>query len=353
MELIEERDRSDHGPGMQGRALQGRGMQGREQERHRSLPARNLASREALRQTPIEKRAAGLGWFSIGLGLAQLCAPRQMARLIGIDDEDEGARLGLMAVGLRELTCGLGLLSGTHPAAWAWARTAGDVMDLALLGYAWKDRDVSNERMLSVGSSVVGCALVDAQTALQLQRNGAGLDGTGIHVRQGITVQKTPDEVYAFFRQLENLPRFMAHLESVSETSNGRSRWTALGPLGTHVEWEAELREDRPGECIAWQSVDGADVPNSGRVSFRPAPGNLGTELVVELDYMPPSGAIGAAVARLFGKEPAQQISADLRRLKQVLETGEVLHSNASVHRGMHPARPSRLAATSAKQVQS
>lgn len=304
------------------------------------LARRSTPSHEAARATPLEKRATGLGWFSIGLGLAQLCAPRQMARLIGADAEDESTRLGMMAVGLRELTCGFGLLSGTRPALWAWARVAGDAMDLALLGRAWQNDEPSREKMLSVGGSVLGCLALDAETAIELSRSSLAAT-PGIHVRQTITVQKSPDEVYAFFRKLENLPRFMSHLESVKESSNGRSYWRAQGPLGSHVEWEAEVVEDRPGQHIAWRSVAGADVPNRGRVSFRPAPGNIGSEICVELDYEPPAGKIGTAVAKLFGKEPAQAISADLRRLKQVLETGEVLHSDASIHRGMHPARPS------------
>jgi uncharacterized membrane protein len=322
--------------------------------RERTPPLRHsLPSHQARHATPLELRATGLGWFSIALGLAQLCAPRHVARFIGIDDEDEGTRLGLMAVGVRELACGIGLLSGQNQSAWAWARAAGDVMDLGLLGYAWQGNDPSNQRMLGVAGTVLGCAVVDAQTAIELGHQQPGLARAGIHVRQGITVQKSPDEAYAFFRKLDNLPRFMAHLESVNESSDGRSRWRAYGPLGSHVEWEADITEDRRGDCIAWRSVPGADVPNRGRVSFHPAPGNLGTEIVVELDYQPPAGAIGAAVARLFGKEPSQQISADLRRLKQVLETGEVLHSDASIHRGKHAARPSTLSSARARQVKS
>ena len=108
------------------------------------------------------------------------------------------------------------------------------------------------------------------------------------------------------------------------------------------IEWDADLTRDVPGELIAWCSVSGADVPNSGIVQFLDRLGGSDTELSVELAYDPPAGALGVAVAKLFGKDPAQQISADLRRLKQVLETGEVLHSDASVHRGMHPARPSK-----------
>jgi uncharacterized membrane protein len=287
----------------------------------------------------LERRAVGLGWFSIGLGLADLLAPRQVARLIGADDEDSTTRAVLMGVGVRELACGLGLLSKSRPALWTWARLAGDAMDLALLGYVWSTQPVSREQVLGAGGTVLGAAWADAQTAFQLGRAQVEPLADGVFVRQSVTVQRTPEEAYAFFRRLENLPSFMWHLESVVE-DGARSRWRARGPMGTNIEWEAELVEDRPGDCIAWRSLPGADVANRGRVVFRRAPGGQGSEICVELSYDPPAGAIGTSIAKLFGREPSQQVSADLRRLKQVLETGEVLNSDASVHRGMHPARP-------------
>jgi uncharacterized membrane protein len=302
-----------------------------------------LVPRNQARVSAPETRALGLGWFSVGLGLAQLIAPRQVAQLIGIDD-DERTCLTLRAIGVRELVCGVGLLSETRPAAWAWARAVGDVMDLALLGYAWKDDLPSAERALTIAGGVVGVTLLDAQTAYALERDQSAPLAEGVRVRQGITIERSPDEVYGFFRRLENLPSFMYHLQSVTEAGD-RSRWKANGPAGISVEWEAEIIEDRQGKCIAWRSLPGADVANRGRVDFRPGPGGQGTELIVELGYDPPAGALGARLAQLFGREPSQEISADLRRLKQVLETGEVIQSDASIHRGMHPARPSALSA--------
>lgn len=330
------------------------------EKRYGNVPRRRAARSSSalrapetqIRTSSLERRAVGLGWFSVGLGLAQLLAPRQVARLIGADGDDSNTRTVLMGVGVRELTCGIGLLSKSRPAAWAWARFAGDVMDLALLGYVWQQNGVSREKMLGVGGTVLGAALADAQTAMELQRARLNPFADGIRVKQAVTVQRTPDEAYSFFRKLENLPRFMWHLESVVETGT-RSRWRAKGPLGTTIEWQAEVVKERPGERIAWRSLPGADVPNHGVVRFRPAPGSLGTEIEVELGYDPPIGAVGAAFAKLFGQEPAQSISADLRRLKQVLETGEVMHSDASIHRGMHPARPSKLSSAPRKQVRS
>jgi uncharacterized membrane protein len=306
-----------------------------------------------VRESSLERRVVGLGWFSIGLGLAQLLAPRQVARWIGADQDDATTCAALRGVGMRELTCGVGLLSKSRPEAWAWARFAGDIMDLALLGRVWQTNPVSTEKMLSVGGTVLGAAWADAQTAMTLSRTPLNPLENGVRVKQAVTVQKTPAEAYGFFRNLENLPRFMSHLDSVVEhKETGRSRWRAVGPLGSTIEWEAEVVEDRPGELIAWRSLPGADVPNRGRVSFRPAPGDAGTEITVELGYDPPIGAVGATLAKLFGREPGQEVSADLRQLKQVLETGEVLHSDASIHRGMHPARPAPLPSKQTKQVQ-
>jgi uncharacterized membrane protein len=151
-----------------------------------------------------------------------------------------------------------------------------------------------------------------------------------LHVRASITVNKPADQVYSFWRDLELLPLFMIHLESVRTTGRRTSHWVAKAPAGRTVEWDARIVDDRPNELIGWRSVEGGDVPNDGTVRFAPAPGGRGTEVRVELRYDLPGGKIGALVARLFGEEPQQQVRDDLRRLKQVLETGEVVRSEGS-----------------------
>jgi uncharacterized membrane protein len=132
----------------------------------------------------------------------------------------------------------------------------------------------------------------------------------------------------------------MRHLESVRVTGEGRSHWVARAPAGTTVEWDAEVVEDRPNELIAWRSLPGSEVPNSGTVRFALAPGGRGTEVRVELQYDPPGGKLAAVVAKLFREEPSQQVQDDLRNFKQVLEIGEVTLSDASIHKGKHPAHP-------------
>jgi uncharacterized membrane protein len=299
-------------------------------------------------QEEAQKRARNLGLFSLGLGLTQVLAPATVARLIGLPNKP-AARLALRMIGARELLSGFGLLSRAQPGVWAWGRVAGDVMDLVLLGDALTSRRAARPRIAAAAAVVAGAAAVDTVSAARLSR-GSKVHRLvePIHVVKSVTINRSPEDVYEFWRDLENLPVFMAHLESVNVT-NGRSTWKAKGPAGASIEWQAEIVLDRPYESIAWRSVEGSTmVPNRGVVRFAPAPGDRGTEVTVELKYEPPAGALGAAFAKLFGEEPSQQIAGDLRRLKQVLETGEVVHSDASIHQGMHPARPTADEATMA-----
>jgi uncharacterized membrane protein len=145
----------------------------------------------------------------------------------------------------------------------------------------------------------------------------------GITVRRTISINKPVEEVYAFWRDFENLPRFMRHLESVT-TDGMRSHWVARAPAGRTVTWDAEIVEEKPNELIAWQSLEHADVRNAGVVTFTRGPGGRGVTIRVSLTYAPPGGKLAAVVARLFGEEPGQQVQDDLRALKQLLEAGEV-----------------------------
>lgn len=146
--------------------------------------------------------------------------------------------------------------------------------------------------------------------------------GTG--VVRALTINLPRQEVYAFWRDFENLPRFMRHLESVTVLDERRSHWVAKGPAGTTVEWDAEITADEPGSLIAWQSVGNSDINNAGAVHFSDAPGDRGTELLVELTYEAPGGAIGRGIAKLFGEEPKLQVREDMRRFKALIETGVI-----------------------------
>jgi uncharacterized membrane protein len=306
----------------------------------RSAPHQGFETNgESLRGSS-QRRARLLGFFSLGLGLAQLTLTGEVARLLGLGNTARN-RAALRLVGAREVVSGVALLARSDSAGPVWSRLAGDVVDLGLVGAALRGRPASRARLLLTGGAIAGVAVLDALSAAALSRNERVQKLVlPIHVVRSITIKRPPEEVYRFWRALENLPQFMAHLASVEQMQDGSSRWRAHAPFGLQVEWTAEVTLDRPGEALAWRSLEGASVPNRGVVRFTPAPGGRGTEVCVELKYDPPSGALASAIAKLFGEEPGQQIAGDLRRLKQVLETGGVVHSDASIHRGLHAARP-------------
>jgi uncharacterized membrane protein len=279
---------------------------------------------------PVEKNlATGLGWFSVALGLAEIFAPRALARLIGVRHHP----ILFAALGLREITSGIGILSQRRPAGWLWSRVAGDVMDLSLLGTAFATEDVDDHRVEAAAAAVAGVTVLDAMCAWQHSRIGEP-----IRVSRTIAIDRPAAELYSFWRAFENLPRFMRHLESVTVDSPSRSHWVACGPAGKSVEWDAEITADEPDHRIAWESLPGSDVENSGAVRFDSAPGGRGTFVHVEMEYRPPGGIVGALVAKLFGEEPSQQVQSDLYRLKQLLETGQV-----STTEGQSAGRPSSI----------
>ena len=159
-----------------------------------------------------------------------------------------------------------------------------------------------------------------------------------IHVEKSITIGKSPAELYSFWRDFENLPKFMGHLESVACVTPNRSHWIAKGPAGTRVEWDAEVYNEKQNELIAWRSLEG-EVTNAGSVRFEDA-GERGTVVRVVLNYNAPGGKLSALVARLLGGEPGQMIEDDLRRLKQILETGEVASIDGQPSGRASGARP-------------
>ena len=287
--------------------------------------------------------ARGLGLFSLGLGAVQLLAPDELARRTGLDTDDT-TRDVLRAVGARELAVVPGLLKADDPAPWLWARVAGDALDLTLLGRSLDGkRGRARRRTLAATCAVAGVTALDLLAARR-----AAKATTPLHLTATVTVARPPHEAYDAWRDLERLPEFMTHLERVEVDGDGRSHWTASSPLGGSVEWDAEVVEDVPGERLAWASVGRTRVANRGAVRFTPAPGDRGTEVHVELDYDVPAGRVGATVARLLGEDPHQQVEDDLRRYKQVVETGSVVRSDgtpegtrARRHTLQRPAQPS------------
>jgi uncharacterized membrane protein len=145
-----------------------------------------------------------------------------------------------------------------------------------------------------------------------------------LEVVKVMTVDRPVEEAYRYWRHFENLPRFMRHVKSVEIIDDKHSMWTASAPGGTSVTWKAEIVNEKPNELIAWQTVEDSAIRHWGIVRFTPAPGDRGTEVKVELEYEPVAGTLGAAIAQLFGEEPAQQVEEDLRRFKRIMEAGEI-----------------------------
>ena len=266
-----------------------------------------------------EELARGLGWFSIALGVAQILAPRRLGRTLGVGDHPTLMRL----IGLRELTCGVGILTQRNPSDWLWARVGGDLMDIALLGVAFASDEAEPSRIAAATAAVAGVTRMDLNCSQQLSRN-PGANIRAVHITRAITINRSPEELFQFWRNFENLPQFMNHLESVEVKTDTRSHWVAKGPARSRVEWDAEIVNEHRNEMIAWQSCEGADLKHAGSVRFTPATGGRGTVVKVELKYDPPGGVLGNTVAKLFGESPEKQIATDLHRLKQFLETGEV-----------------------------
>jgi len=267
--------------------------------------------------------ARGLGWFSLGLGIAEVTAPRRIARLIGVR---RGSPALIRVMGLREIASGIGILTQSRPTAGVWSRVGGDAIDLALLGGALASSKSNRSRLAAATTAVIGVAALDVLSAQQLSRSSdVTTDRGAVRVTQSVVINRSPEELYRFWRDFQNLPRFMKHLESVEQTDERRSHWVAKAPAGATVEWDAEIVTDQPNEVIAWRSLEGADVENAGSVRFESLPAGRGTLVKVQLQYFPPAGAIGASLAKLFGEEPEWQIKDDLRRFKQVIEAGEII----------------------------
>ena len=260
--------------------------------------------------------AKGLGAFSLGLGLTEVMAPRALARLIGVDQSAATPWI-LRALGAREIGHGIGIFA--RPKS-VWTRLIGDAIDVAYVALAF--RDGKRSRLWPTMGALAAVGALDVLATMRMLRSRFGEP-----VTSSMTINRSPDECYTRWRNFSQLPQFMRYLESVTELDDRRSRWVAKSPIG-ELEWEAEITGDLPGRSISWRSVT-PQMPLRGRVTFESAPGGRGTEVCVEIQTAP--------FAKLF---TLAEVNGDLRRFKQVLETGEVMASDASSVRGRHPAQP-------------
>ena len=294
-----------------------------------------------------ERLARGLGLLSISLGIAEVLAPRFISRLAG----GRGDNLTLIRLyGIREIVSGMMIFGqGARPVAAMWSRVAGDALDIATLAAASSSTTTRKGQLAFAAANVLGVAALDVYCAQALSRDRAQAPGRPIRMSRSVVVNRTPEALYGFWHDFENFPRFMYHLQAVRATSERTSHWTASGPAGSHIEWDAEITADTPNELIAWRSVEGAAVENSGIVQFERRPSGRGTIVRVEIEYRPPGGASSALVARLFNESPEQQIYDELHRMKQLIETGEVVRSDA-VPEGTGPVRQAAARPASASE---
>jgi uncharacterized membrane protein len=210
----------------------------------------------------------------------------------------------------------ISVLGGGTLAAVGLARGGFGGLAMALLGGGLLQRGATGNCMTYSALGINTARHADGRPV----RIGAG---RGVKISQSITVLKSPDELYRFWRDFRNLPRVMRHLQSVEVTSDERSHWKASAPFGKTVEWDAEIYTQRENEVIGWRSLAGSQVDTVGSVQFRKAPGDRGTEVTVTLKYDPPAGKLGAAIAAIFGESADHQVKEDLRRFKQIMEAGE------------------------------
>jgi uncharacterized membrane protein len=265
-----------------------------------------------------------LGFVSVGLGLAGLLAPRSLGQAIGMPGHETLLRL----IGVRELASGAGLLTQQKASRWLWSRVAGDAMDLALLGTALRPSNPARGRAAGATLAVAAIAAIDVAASLRETSQPRAAFRMARKAEEKIVehtvgVNRSPEECYAFWRDVANLPKFSAMLEKVTPIDERRSHWVLRGPGGAKIEWDSEITVDRPGERLAWHSLSG-DVKHAGTVRFERAPGGRGTFVSAMMHYQPTGGRIATALAKLTGRDPNHVVREDLRRFKSLIETGEV-----------------------------
>jgi uncharacterized membrane protein len=273
----------------------------------------------------VDPLARALGWVSVALGVALVVAPGRVARLAGMGPAAV-ARPVTRAVGVRQMASGVGILASRRPVGWLWARAAGDAVDLVLLAAGaavqGRGRHVLGRRLAhhrrpspgTVAAMVVAgsLGLVDQVAAVRLTRRR----GPHRTASVAVTIDQPRDVVYRRWRELQDFPRFMTHLD----LRPARTPVTSTPDAGG-VGWDADVVNEVPGELIEWRSSIASDVDHAGTVRFEPGPGGRGTRVTVRVDYRPPGGLLGSLVAGLFGEHPRQQIIDDLLRFKHVFES--------------------------------
>jgi len=303
--------------------------------------------------------ALALGWPALVSGSAKPVAPvgdPSRPLVVMVDEVMLGDRaIGVSRMIIKSDVMGrLGeLIGGKHmpPNVGGGERLASLAIGAPLMVMALRNKSPLKLIVGAMGAEMVYRGVTGrcpVYRAVGVDTNGLGLShsalqsvpyGKGIRVEESIAVDRPRSEVFAAWRNLENLPRFMQHLRSVSEIDGERSHWVARAPAGTNVAWDAEIIDEEPDMRIAWRSLPDADVANAGSVRFSDTADGRGTVVDVEIAYKPPAGPLGAAVATLFGEEPSQQVRGDLKLFKEAMEFGEL--SNGASN-GATPREPKK-----------
>jgi uncharacterized membrane protein len=336
-----------------GSEMDGSRFQRGQSSRNQDRPPRTQASRpgplgngHGQLDGEMERLARVLGWFSLSLGLAQVAAPGKVAKLVGFVDDDETIAV-MRVLGVREIASGLGILTQPRPLPWLWARVGGDAMDLALLRRALSSPRADRNRVAAATAAVAGIAAVDALCSTRLTAEAdapdqieAMVQSGEVRARAAVTVNAPLAEVYAFWEDFRNLPRFMGNFASVEVSSDRTSRWRLTAPAGITLAWDVEIADAVANQQIAWRTEEGTTLNATGEVRFRSAPGGRGTEVVFDATFNPPGGELGRKIAGFFAEALGTKIGSDLRRFKQLIELGEIVHSDDSVIPGPNPAQP-------------
>ena len=282
--------------------------------------------------------ARALGWFSVGLGLTELLAGKNLDRYLGTGGHEGTLRL----FGLREIAAGAIILAQKEPsAASVWSRVGGDVMDLIFLGKALEEqRNGTKQERLGVATAMVAAVTaLDVFCAWKLGDSSkpdeqAEEDATSVET--SVTINGTPEELYQLWREPQTLPQVMGHFATVTAEADDRAHWVVNGPAKTSLQWNSQIVQEEAPLFMRWYSTEGARIPNGGSIRFAPATGGRGTVATLEIDFHPPGGSFGKGAAKVLGIVPQVLAVKALRRFKALAEAGEIptLKDNVSARTG-------------------
>ena len=259
-----------------------------------------------------------LAWIGAGIGIAELLMPRAVAKTTGLPPPF------VRALGMRELLVSAGVLLRPRQPAWRWSRIAGDLLDLSLL--AWAGRRTPNGRLALITALFAGMTSLDVLATCDRRGQSArqGHLPNSIRIHKSLYIQRPPEACYGFWRNFENFPQFMRDVESVQVVDATRTHWRLRTLQGKPVEWTVELFSDIPSQQLGWRTIADAPIAHSGVVKFLPAYGHSSTRLEIDILYKTPTAQSMDMSSMPFTEEPSRQWDDDLRRFKQLLETGEI-----------------------------